>query len=48
MKFKIATVTNSFHDTINVEDGYYTLKIGSETTSMYWKEGYQIKLNINT
>lgn len=47
-KFKIATDTNSFHDTINVEDGYYTLKIGSETTSMYWKEGYQIKLNINT
>lgn len=45
--YKLALNSNQFSDTLELEAGYYELKIGDEYTGMYWDSAYQITLTID-
>ncbi len=44
---KLAVDSGKFGDTIELGEGYYTLRIGRETTAMYWDSAFQIGMSIN-
>lgn len=47
VEIKLAVDSGRFSDTLPIEEGYYTLEIGRESTSMYWDPSFQIEMAIN-
>lgn len=45
---KLAVTDGSFKDTIEIEEGYYTLRIGRESSQLYFDKGFDLTLNIDT
>lgn len=44
---KLAVDSGKFSDTIDIQEGYYTIEIGRESSAMYWDKGFQLDLEID-
>lgn len=48
LMLKLAVTDGSFKDTIEIEEGYYTIRIGRESSQLYFDKGFDLTLNIDT